>query len=78
MDGAVGKLIKMLRAWVADCAGLLESVTFTVKLAVPLGPLGVPVIAPVLAFMASPAGRAPALIEKVSGARPPVVTTVWL
>src|SRR5271157_358442 len=68
----------MLRACVAVCTGLLESATFTVKLAVPFGPVGVPVIAPVLALMLKPAGSAPAVIEKVSGAKPPVVATVWL
>jgi len=48
---------------VADlvCAGLDESVTVTVKLAVPLA-VGVPEIRPVEA-MVSPAGKAPPVID---------------
>ena len=68
----------MLSAWEADCTGLLLSVTFTVKLTVPFGPVGVPLIAPVLELRLKPAGRLPTLREYVSGAKPPVATTVWL
>ena len=46
------------------CAGLLLSVTVTVKLDVPLA-VGVPEIRPVLAPRASPAGRLPAVIDQV-------------
>ena len=76
--GAGGKLMVMLRACVADCGGLLESVTLIVKFTGPFGPVGVPVIAPVPAFKVKPAGNAPTLREKVSGAWPPVVAIVWL
>ena len=66
--GAGGRLMVMLSACVADCAGLLESVTFTVKFVVPLGPVGVPEMTPVPAAIVRPAGSAPMLIENVSGA----------
>ena len=48
--------IEMLSAVVADAGGVAESVTFIVKLEVPAA-VGVPVMAPVLASKASPAGR---------------------
>ena len=54
-----------------------ESVAFTVNVEVPTV-VGVPVMEPLLAPMESPAGRLPALMVKVSGANPPVATTVWL
>jgi hypothetical protein len=76
IEGAGGKLIVMLSACVADCVGLLESTTFTVKLTSPLGPVGLPVIRPAL-FMLNPAGSAPALIESVSVPNP-VAPTDWL
>ena len=60
--GAVGKLIASVSALLAVCAGLLESATCRVKLAVPFGPDGVPAITPVVAFNVSPAGKAPVLI----------------
>jgi hypothetical protein len=43
-----------------DCAGLPASVTFAVKLEVPLA-VGVPEIRPVLAVKVSPAGRLPVM-----------------
>jgi hypothetical protein len=75
--GGAGRLIVMLKACVAVCAGLLESVTFTVKFAVPFGPVGVPVTAPA-GLIANPGGKFPALVVNVKGASPPVAATVWL
>jgi len=63
MEGAVGRLTRMLRTWVALCGGLLESATLSVKLVVPLGPVGVPVIAPVAVFKFRPAGKLPTFSE---------------
>ncbi len=59
-------LTVMLSGFVADCEPAeLESVTFTVKLTglVLAGPLGVPVMAPVLPFRVNPAGNDPAETE---------------
>jgi hypothetical protein len=81
MEGGGGKLIAMLRAWGAEdwgpVAPVLESVAFTVKLDVVFGPVGVPVIAPALLKL-NPAGKDPAVIEKVSVPAPPDAATVWL
>src|ERR1039458_3161124 len=52
----------MLRGWVAVM--LSASVTCTVKLLVP-STVGVPVIAPVLVFSDSPAGKLPGPIDQV-------------
>ena len=49
-------LTVMLSCLLAVCAGWLESLTCTVKFVVPVA-VGVPVIAPVLAFSCNPAGR---------------------
>ncbi len=46
--------------------------------AVLAGPVGVPVMAPVLLFKLSPAGNDPAEIEYVSVPAPPVTAMVWL
>jgi hypothetical protein len=55
----------ILRLAVAVAAvGLVESETLTVKLEVPLA-VGDPVMAPVLVFRVSPAGRLPVLIDQV-------------
>jgi hypothetical protein len=56
---------------------LLESVTFTVKLAVPFGPVGVPVICPDESIV-SPAGRLPVLTVRVNVPAPPEVAIVWV
>lgn len=56
---------------------MLASVSFAVKLAVPFGPVGVPLITPE-ELIVSPAGNDPALIEKVHVPAPPVSATVWL
>ena len=78
MDGAGGKLIRILRFCVADCAPpLLESVTFTVKFAVPFGPVGVPVIRPDESML-SPAGRLPVPTVRVNVPAPPDVVIIWV
>jgi hypothetical protein len=46
--------------FVADCAGVAESVTFAMKLNVPVA-VGVPEIVPVAADSVKPAGSAPEL-----------------
>jgi hypothetical protein len=63
IEGAGGRLTAMLSGCEADCVGLLESVTLIVKLDVLLGPVGGPVIAPVLEFKLRPAGKLPTLTE---------------
>jgi hypothetical protein len=69
--GGDGKLIRIVRFWVADWTPpLLESVAFTVKVAVPFGPVGVPVIWPEES-MASPAGKFPALMVRINVPAPP-------
>jgi hypothetical protein len=76
--GGAGKLIRMLKFCVADCAPpLLESVTFTVKFAAPFGPVGVPVICPDESML-SPAGKFPLLTVSVSVPAPPDVVIVWV
>ena len=62
-----GALITMLRFAEAVClVGDSLSVTVTVKLTVPVKvPLGLPEIAPVLAFNESPAGKLPVVIAQV-------------
>ena len=56
---------------VADCCGLLESKTLTVKFEVPVV-VGVPVMAPLPAFKLKPAGSVPALMLQVYGCTPPL------
>ena len=57
-------MTERLSACVADCApAALASVTFTVKLTLPLGPVGVPVMAPLELFKVRPAGRLPVETE---------------
>jgi hypothetical protein len=57
-------LILMLKALVAVCAGLLESVTWTVKLYRPIT-VGVPEMPPVLALSDRPGGKEPEMINHV-------------
>src|SRR6266550_4877288 len=79
MVGGGGRLMRILKACVAVCAGLLESVTITVKFDVTLGASGVPEIRPAL-LRVKPDGTAPALVVNVSVPNPvsPVAATIWL
>jgi hypothetical protein len=77
MVGGGGKLMRILKACVAVCAGLLESVTITVKFDVTLGAVGIPEIRPVALLRVKPAGNAPALVVKVSVPNP-MAATIWL
>jgi len=62
----MGPLTVMLRFCRADWApALLESVAFTVKLDVPLGPVGVPVMRPD-EFMLNPVARLPSLTVSIT------------
>jgi hypothetical protein len=54
----------MLKALVAFCTGLPESLTCMVKLKVP-GAVGVPEMTPVLLFSDRPAGSEPLAIDHV-------------
>ena len=56
----------------------LESVILTVNVEVPVGPVGVPVIAPVPELIERPAGSVPAVTAKVSVPAPPVKLRVRL
>ena len=56
---------------------MLESVTLTVKLAVPAGPVGVPLIVPEV-LKVNPAGSVPALTVNVTVPAPPVLAIAWL
>jgi hypothetical protein len=68
----------MLRFCMANFApALLESVAFTVKLLIPLGPVGVPVICPAESML-KPAARLPPLTANATVPAPPDVVTVWL
>ena len=64
---SVGALMMMLRlSYAFFLVGDSESVTATVKLVVPTnGPVGFPVMAPVVAFKLKPAGRLPLEIVQV-------------
>ena len=71
-------LTVMLRFCTADCApAVLESVAFTVKLVVPLGPAGVPVMCPDESML-KPAGKLPLLTVSLTIPAPPKVAIVWL
>ena len=76
MVGGGGRLMRILKACVAVCAGLLESVTITVKFDVTLGASGVPEISPAL-LRVKPDGSAPALVVNVSVPNP-VAATILL
>ena len=78
LTGVTAAVTVMLRAFVAVCAvGVVESVTFTVKLLVPAA-VGVPEIAPVDAFRVKPAGRAPVTMLHEYGVLPPFAANVAL
>ena len=67
-------LTVMLKAPV--CLAFVESVTWAVKFAVALGPVGVPVMAPVLEFSNKPAGKLPTVMAQVYGGKPPLAPRV--
>src|SRR5205814_1986136 len=78
MVGGGGRLMRILRAWMAVIGVMvLESVTLTVKFAVPLGPVGFPEIVPA-PLRVRPAGNVPALMENVTAPAPPVFAIAWL
>src|SRR5947207_2658930 len=76
MVGGGGRLMRILKACVAVCTGLLESVTIAVKFDVALGVVGVPEIRPAL-LRVKPGGTAPALVVNVIVPNP-VAATIWL
>lgn len=59
------------------CWGELESFTWNVRWALVTGADGVPLIKPVDAFSAKPAGNDPAVKAHVNGVTPPVTVNVW-
>jgi len=66
----------MVNDFVAVCAvGVVESVTFAVKLKEP-DVVGVPEIVPLAADSVNPAGNAPELILQLYGVVPPLATKV--
>ena len=69
-------LMVTVRAFVGLCAGDSESVTLTLKDAVPLA-VGVPEITPAVESD-NPAGKLPAAKDHVSGDTPPVAVRIWL
>ena len=74
--GSVGVTVRLSGAC-AVCIGLLESLTWTVKLVVPV-PVGVPEITPVVESI-SPAGKLePDTNVQLYGAVPPPAVNVWL
>src|SRR5882762_6209389 len=76
MVGGGGRLMRILKACVAVCAGLLESVTIIVKFDVTLGASGVPEIRPA-GLCPNTARTRPALA--INGRVPnPVAATIWL
>jgi hypothetical protein len=60
------------------CTGLLESVTLKVNDVALAVAVGVPLIAPVVAFSVSPAGSVPLVNDQVYGVVPPVAASVVL
>src|SRR5437588_10131133 len=64
-------LIVMRRAVVAEFGGLAESLARTMKAEVPAA-VGVPVMAPVVAFKVRPAGRVPVARRQVTAPVPPI------
>ena len=65
----------MLSALVALLAGMLASLTCTVKLDVP-AVAGVPEIAPLALFRVNPAGSDPPLMDQLYGVLPPLAVKV--
>lgn len=66
---AGGAFTVMAIDWLADIFAV--SVIWKVTELLPEGPVGMPVIAPVLLFRLNPAGREPEVITKVYGLVPP-------
>ena len=58
-------VVVSVRAALALCTGLLESVTLKLSEAPETAAVGVPVMAPVAAFRDSPAGNAPLVSDQV-------------
>ena len=75
MVNAGGALTAIVRAWVV--AMLAASTTWKVTELL-LAPVGVPVIAPVLAFKLNPAGSVPEVTLQVKGLVPPDTLRVAL
>jgi hypothetical protein len=69
MVNAGGAFTVTATAWLADI--FAASVTWKVTELLPEGPVGIPVIAPVLVFKLNPTGREPEVIAKVYGLVPP-------
>jgi hypothetical protein len=75
MVSATDAVTVTLKDWVAVCAaGVVESVTFTVKPNVP-EEVGVPEIVP-LEVKVRPAGNAPALMLQLYGVVPPLAAKI--
>ena len=76
-NGVATAATTMLSPLVPVCGvGVAESVTFAVNAYVP-AVVGVPLIVPAPEIV-SPDGSVPVLMERVSGATPPVAATDWL
>jgi hypothetical protein len=71
------ELTTIVNAWVTVRGGLAESVSWSVKLLVPMA-VGVPEITPVLEFRVSPAGSEPLMMDQVNGLTAPEADTVAL
>ena len=69
-----GSTILIASVWLSVTGVAAESVTVTVKFAVPAGPAGSPVMTPA-ALSDSPVGRAPALTLKARVPVPPVTAS---
>jgi hypothetical protein len=65
----------ILSSLLVTCDGEPLSVTCTVKLNVPAGPFGVPVMAPLFAFSANPEGSEPEVTDHEYGGVPPEAAT---
>jgi hypothetical protein len=57
------------------CPGLPASLTWTVKLTVPVA-VGIPVIAPLLGLSVKPTGRVPLIMDQVYGVIPPLASNI--
>lgn len=75
VKGTGGFTVKAI-VWVADT--LAASMTWIVTELLPAGPVGVPVMAPVLELRLNPEGRVPAVVDHVYGLVPPDILNVAL